>query len=110
MKDELKDLDPRVKAAQDKNQAIDEKNIYSALVVSPGWLRLEEFVRAQVATSIHEVIHTPLHSDPSVTVERQEYIKGMVAGMLLVIDGPASAIATADSIIDALQTEDDHDE
>ena len=78
------------------------------LLKSPGWELLVKHAQAQIQTRTDTVILTPLESTGKVT--QQEFQKGEIAGMRLLIALPESLIETVKAILDKQQRENDESE
>lgn len=109
MEEKLKHQSAEAKYLSDRRLANEQKYAAQALLNTQGWSMMREFIEGQVAQMITDVIDTPLHEAPEVTVERQEYLKGMIKAFKVVLEMPEQMIATAQNALDALPPEDEED-
>ncbi len=86
--------------------AAEEKAAFEGLQQFPAWKKLVEIIEAQVEGRKKQVLLTPTASLDAIAEEN--FIKGEAAGLLLVLELPATLIETAEILIaDTKESEDE---
>lgn len=99
-----------VKFLKDRRLANEQKYAAQALTATQGWAIMREYIEGEIARMITEVIDTPLHMAPEVTVERQEYIKGQIKAFKVILELPQQMITIAEGVLETLPPADEEDE
>jgi len=86
--------------------AREQKGAIRDLIGSKGWAMIAAIAKSQIEQRTLQVMLTPIgEGDPSRlphTIERQEFLKGEVAGMRLLLGLPRQMVEEAEALLEAL--------
>lgn len=95
--------------AETLRDLIDRRSDLKALLKHPGWKIIQEYLERNKAWRVQKIISTPLGyegSDGTWTSERQEYMKGEIAGFEITRVLPESLLGDVETEIAEQENED----
>lgn len=91
--------------AKQRSEALEQRDALQSLTVNPGWLILEQFMREQIRARTDDIILQPCTGVKSQL--EQEYSKGEIASMRLMLQFVETGILTAKAVVRSLNDDPD---
>lgn len=92
---------------EQRRAAVIQKEAFRGLTQHPGWEKLREIIDGQIAARMGEVLYKVLGDANSVYA--QEYMKGEIQGLRLVMALPDQQMAEAEALLSRLGLTDEDD-
>jgi len=80
-----------------RSESTKAKEAYAALLRSPGWAMLSAIVNAQIAARVDQIMLRPVHDGEGAA---QEYMKGEVSGLKLILKYPEIELAQHSAVVE----------
>lgn len=92
---------------EQRRAAVIQKEAFRGLTQHPGWEKLREIVAGQIDARMGRVLYQVLDNENSVFA--QEYMKGEIQGLRLVMALPDQQMAEAEAVLSRLGLVDEDD-